>query len=131
MHKFIIGIGTNIEAEKHIAMVMPMLQEKFQILKVATWLKTTPVGLKNQPDYTNGAVLIESELEPAILKSLLIEIEDNCGRTREGPKFGPRTMDLDILTWNHQIIDGEVYTRDFLKTSILELDESFNSLIHP
>lgn len=52
----------------------------------------------------------------------LKEIEDLCGRDRSGPKFGPRTMDLDILTWNDEVIDQDAFTRDFLQSSITELN---------
>lgn len=121
-HKVIIGIGTNIDNESNISKVVPLLEQRFDVIQFSKWLTTEPVGIKEQSNYTNGAVIITTSLSPLELKAQLIEIEDLCGRDRSGPKFGPRTMDLDILTWDQEIIDEDVYTRDFLRTSISELD---------
>lgn len=121
-HRIIIGIGTNIDNDANIAKVKPLLEERFQVLQYAKWLQTEPIGIKEQPIYTNGAALIECSLSPEVLKINLKEIEDLCGRDRSGPKFGPRTMDLDILTWNDEVIDQDVFTRDFLQSSITELN---------
>ncbi|HKI88902.1 MAG TPA: 2-amino-4-hydroxy-6-hydroxymethyldihydropteridine diphosphokinase, partial [Draconibacterium sp.] len=51
----------------------------------------------------------------------LKKIEDELGRDRTVPKFGPRTIDLDIVVWNGKIVDKDYYTRDFLQKNVQEI----------
>jgi len=55
------------------------------------------------------------------LKRRLREIESGLGRVRTANKNGPRTIDLDILVWNGEVVDADVYERGFLRDSIIEL----------
>lgn len=117
----IISIGSNIDAEANIAKMITYLEEKVKIVKVTPLIKTKPIGIENQPDFTNGAVKIETLLPKENLNLLLKSIEDQLGRDRTAAKFGPRTIDLDIVVWNGEIVDNDYYTRDFLKDSVDEL----------
>ncbi|HSH19788.1 MAG TPA: 2-amino-4-hydroxy-6-hydroxymethyldihydropteridine diphosphokinase [Draconibacterium sp.] len=121
MNTCIVGIGSNIDADFNISKMLVILQNHVRIVKVSSMLRTKPIGIKNQPDYTNGAVKIESELNQEDLVALLKSIEDKMGRDRSVPKFGPRNIDLDIVVWNGEIVDPDYYTRDFLKKSVKEL----------
>jgi 2-amino-4-hydroxy-6-hydroxymethyldihydropteridine diphosphokinase len=69
----------------------------------------------------NGALKIQTTLEREDLNVLLKGIEDQMGRDRTAPKFGPRNIDLDIVVWNGEIVDDDYYTRDFLQKSVAEL----------
>ena len=119
----IIGIGSNINAEKNIPKILKILKTKVTVLKVSAFLKTKPIGILNQPDFTNGAVKIQTNIEFEKLNKLLKKIEDQLGRIRTGPKSGSRCIDLDIIVWNNKIIDKDYYTRDFLQKSVSELTE--------
>jgi 2-amino-4-hydroxy-6-hydroxymethyldihydropteridine diphosphokinase len=121
MNAVIIGIGSNIDAESNISKMLEILKEHVEIAKVSEMIKTKPIGIENQPDYTNGAVKISTELNKEDLTVLLKAIEDKMGRDRTVPKFGPRTIDLDIVVWNGEIVDNDYYTRDFLQKSVSEL----------
>jgi 2-amino-4-hydroxy-6-hydroxymethyldihydropteridine diphosphokinase len=121
MNLAIIGIGSNLDAEKHIARMLDILGSHVQIIKVSEFLKTKPIGITNQPDFTNGAVKISTELDITNLEDLLKSIEDQMGRDRTAPKFGPRNIDLDLAVWNGKIVDNDYYTRDFLKKSVDEV----------
>jgi 2-amino-4-hydroxy-6-hydroxymethyldihydropteridine diphosphokinase len=55
------------------------------------------------------------------LKELLISIENQLGRDRQADRWGPRTMDLDIIVWNGKITDTDYYSRDFLQKSVVEV----------
>ena len=118
MNTCIIGIGSNINPETNIAGMLDILRTKVEVIKVSPMIITKPIGIKDQPDYTNGAVKIETELEQDDLNRMLKSIEDELGRDRSGLKFGPRTMDLDIVMWNGEIVDPDYYTRDFLEKSV-------------
>lgn len=121
MNSVIIGIGSNIDAEKNIADMLQLLKDKVEIVKVSSMIKTSPIGIENQPDFTNGAIKITTELNQGKLSVLLKGIEDQLGRDRTAPKFGPRCIDLDIVVWNGEIVDDDYYTRDFLKKSVDEI----------
>ncbi len=117
----IISIGSNIDAESNIAKMIVYLGERVKIVKVTPLIKTKPIGIENQPDFTNGAVKIETLLPKENLNLLLKSIEDQLGRDRTAAKFGSRTIDLDIVVWNGEIVDNDYFTRDFLKNSVDEL----------
>ena len=117
----IIGIGSNIDAETNISKMLEILKSHVEIIKVSSFIKTKPIGIENQPDYMNGAVKISTELNKEDLTVLLKSIEDQMGRDRTAPRFGARTIDLDIVVWNGEIVDDDYYTRDFLQNSVREL----------
>lgn len=117
----ILGIGSNINAEENISKMLELLKDQVDLLKISSFKKTKPIGIEDQPDFTNGAVKIQTSLNRNALNKLLKSIEDELGRARSAEKFGPRTMDLDIVVWNGEIEDKDYYTRDFLKKSVQEV----------
>ena len=121
MNTCIIGIGSNLEAETNIPKMLEILKKHVEIVKVSAMINTKPIGILDQPDFTNGAVKITTELNKENLTVLLKSIEDEMGRDRTVAKFGPRTIDLDIVVWNGEIVDKDYYTRDFLKKSVDEI----------
>ena len=118
MNIVIVSIGSNIDADFNIREMLALLGRKVKILQVSPLIRTRPVGITDQPDFTNGAVKIETDMEIDDLNHTLKSIEDQLGRDRSLPKFGPRTIDLDIVAWNRKIIDEDYYERDFLKASV-------------
>ncbi|MGH8556265.1 MAG: 2-amino-4-hydroxy-6-hydroxymethyldihydropteridine diphosphokinase [Methylococcales bacterium] len=66
-----------------------------------------PMGPKDQPDYVNAVMAIDSLLSPASLLDRLQAIEASQGRIRHGLRWGPRTLDLDILLYNQEIVETE------------------------
>ena len=121
INSVIIGIGSNINAEENISKMLEILALHMDVLRVSTMLKTKPIGIEDQPDFTNGAVKIQTSLDEKELNRLLKKIEDQLGRDRSAPKFGPRTIDLDIVVWNGEIVDKDYYTRNFLQKSVQEV----------
>ncbi len=117
----IIGVGSNIDADANISKMLELLKDQVEVVRVSEMIKTKPIGIENQPDYTNGAVKIETDLNRENLTTLLKSIEDQMGRDRTAPKFGPRNIDLDIVVWNGEIVDNDYYTRDFLQKSVTEI----------
>lgn len=126
MNEVIVGIGSNIDAEKNISSMLEILKEKVEVVKVSPMLQTKALGIIDQPDYTNGAVKIKTAYGRTALTKVLKQIEDQLGRDRTGAKFGPRTMDLDIVVWNGEIVDPDYYTRDFIRKSVRAVDASFS-----
>jgi len=118
MNICIIGIGSNIDAEENIRLMLNLLGCKVEIVCVSSFLKTKPVGIEDQPVFTNGAVKIRTTLAEPELSVLLKGIEDELGRDRTAPRYGPRTIDLDIVVWNGVIVDHDYYSRGFLRASV-------------
>jgi 2-amino-4-hydroxy-6-hydroxymethyldihydropteridine diphosphokinase len=121
MNDCIIGIGSNIEADRNITEMLRLLAAKVEIVQVSQMVQTKPIGIAEQADYTNGAVRIRTKMSLETLSLYLKMLEDQMGRDRSQEKFGPRNIDLDILIWNNAIVDPDYYTRDFLRNSATEL----------
>jgi 2-amino-4-hydroxy-6-hydroxymethyldihydropteridine diphosphokinase len=120
-HKCIIGIGSNINPEQNIATALFYLRQEQEFVAVSSLIKTSPIGIPDQPDFLNGAAKILTTMEIADFKIYLKDIEDRLKRDRTTPKYGPRTIDLDIVIWDGEIIDPDYYSRDFLKTAVDEI----------
>ena len=120
-HEVVIGLGSNIDPEANLEQAVRELESRFKVSKRSQWTRTKPIGIQDQPDFYNGALLMETELEQQSLKKELKQIEDILGRDRSLPKFGPRTIDLDILIWNKKVVDEDYYERDFLRKGVEEI----------
>lgn len=121
LNKVVIGVGSNIDPENNIKKAEQTLAQNHILIRSSSFIETEPIGYKNQDNFLNGAFLIETEMDTPTLKSWLKTLETKLGRVKNTNKNGPRTIDLDIIVWNGEIVDDEVYERDFLKTSIKEL----------
>jgi len=104
-----VGIGSNLgEPERQIAAAGGQLaaEEGIELVAVSTLEETEPVGYLDQPNFLNGAARIETELPARELLERLLAIESRLGRVRgEGLRFGPRTIDLDLLVYGDERID--------------------------
>ena len=120
-HEVVIGLGSNIDPEANLEQAVQELKTRFKVSKRSKWTRTKPIGIQDQPDFYNGALLMETELEQQSLKKELKRIEDILGRDRSLPKCGPRTIDLDILIWNKKVVDEDYYKRDFLRKGVEEI----------
>jgi 2-amino-4-hydroxy-6-hydroxymethyldihydropteridine diphosphokinase len=100
-----VGLGSNLgDSHGLIASALELLgsEDGIEVVAVSTLRETDPVGYEDQPRFLNGAAELETELPPRELLGRLLAIERRLGRVRgEGPRFGPRTLDLDLL-----LVDG-------------------------
>ncbi len=79
--------------------------DDIQVLRVSALRETDPVGYEDQPRFLNGVALLETILGPRELLEVLLGVERDLGRTRHGPRFGPRTIDLDLLLYGDEVVD--------------------------
>jgi len=121
MNHIIIGLGSNINPDQNIQQAREALAEKYHVLAESCFKLTKSVGKIEQADFINGSVLIKTDLTIEQLKKELDAIEKTMGRDRSHDRQGPRTIDLDIVVWNDNIIDQDFYNRNYLKESVLEL----------
>jgi len=76
-----------------------------EVLAVSQLHETEPVGNTDQPEFLNGAVAIETSLSPRELLDTLLRVEQELGRVHDGERWGPRTIDLDLLVYGDEIVD--------------------------
>ena len=100
MNTCILGLGSNIRPRRHIREAKKILGEKFKILKESRFVSTKAVGLLQQGDFMNGALLMTTELNFDQLRPRLKKIEQDLGRPPDSLKYGPRTIDIDILLYD-------------------------------
>ncbi len=111
----VIGLGSNIQADENIPQSIEELRQIVEVVKVAEVMTTQPIGITEQNDFSNSAVLIRVSMSFEALNRQLKSIEDKLGRDRSRPKYGPREIDLDIVVYDDKITDEDYDTRDFLK----------------
>ena len=77
-----------------------------RLLRASGLYRTPAWGLEQQPDFINGVVALETRLDPRELLDELLRIERESGRERDGgPRWGPRTLDLDLLLHGDAVVD--------------------------
>lgn len=108
MHQVFIGMGSNLGDSQQLlqqaAQAMHQLP-KTQLLRMSSLYSSAPVGVPGQPRYTNAVALLETALQPLELLDSLQQIEQEHGRIRTGERWGPRTLDLDLLLYGQQQIN--------------------------
>lgn len=128
-----LGLGSNVgEREAHLRGAIQGLRTHGVVVEaVSSLYETEPVGeILEQPDFLNGAVRIRTALEPEELLDLCKEIEAERGRDFDGPRHGPRPIDVDLLllgdfeltTDRLTLPHPEVTSRRFVLAPLLELD---------
>jgi 2-amino-4-hydroxy-6-hydroxymethyldihydropteridine diphosphokinase len=118
---YIVGVGSNIDAEKNIQQAFKQLKKIDAQVNSATLLYTKPVGFTEQADFINTAFSFTSTLNVTDLKAYLKVIEAQLGRVRTNNKNGPRTIDLDVVKIDNDIVDDDYHKYDFVKKSVDEL----------
>jgi len=81
-----------------------------RIMAVSSFYRTPPLGPQDQPDYLNAAVALETTLAPEALLDHTQRIELQQGRVRKAERWGPRTLDLDIMLFGDEVINTERLT---------------------
>lgn len=138
MSRAYVGLGANLgDREATIRRAVELLgaEPGIEVVAVSTLRETDPVGHADQPSFLNGAVAVETELEPRVLLDRLLAVERELGRVRdEGLRYGPRTIDLDLLLYGDRVLDEPGLTvphprlaeRRFALEPLHELDPSLS-----
>ena len=109
MVRAFVGLGSNLGERRETLLAaigrMRGLSE-VEVKGVSSFRDTEPVDYLDQPRFLNGAAEVETSLGARDLLGRLLEIERRLGRERgEGPRFGPRTIDLDLLLYGDEELD--------------------------
>jgi 2-amino-4-hydroxy-6-hydroxymethyldihydropteridine diphosphokinase len=103
-----VGLGGNLDNPRsYLERAVEALRTDpdIEVVAVSSFRETEPVGYVDQPRFLNGAVALETELSAGELLERLLGIERSLGRRRTGPRYGPRTIDLDLLLYGDETID--------------------------
>lgn len=128
-----VGLGSNLDdpvRQIEDALVALDALPGTRIAAVSGFWRTPPWGLADQPDFINAVACVESGLGARELMAGLLRIERAQGRQREGARWGPRIIDLDLLLYADQCIDEpglvvphpRMAERVFVLVPLLELD---------
>jgi 2-amino-4-hydroxy-6-hydroxymethyldihydropteridine diphosphokinase len=104
-----IGLGSNLadpRAQVEHAMQALAGMPRTALLRRSRLYRSEPWGQANQPEFTNAVVALETNLSPRELLDALLAIERGAGRVRDGTRWGPRVLDLDIVAYGDQVINA-------------------------
>ena len=100
-----VGLGSNLgDREGTLRRALEALARHVDVSAVSSFRETDPVGLLEQPRFVNAAARVETELSPRDLLDVLLAVERELGRER-GERWGPRTIDLDLLLYGDESLD--------------------------
>jgi 2-amino-4-hydroxy-6-hydroxymethyldihydropteridine diphosphokinase len=97
-----IGLGSNLGDRESL---IRRAAELIGATRLSEIRETEPWGYEQQPRFLNAVAEIETALAPRRLLDHLLDVEARLGRERVGPKWGPRTIDLDLLLYGDETID--------------------------
>ncbi|MDN3717142.1 2-amino-4-hydroxy-6-hydroxymethyldihydropteridine diphosphokinase [Vibrio breoganii] len=128
-----IAVGSNLgdpvaQAKQAIESLRDLPRSR--VIQASSLYSSTPMGPQNQPDYINAVVKIETELQPLELLDNTQKIENEQGRVRKEERWGPRTLDLDIILYGDETIDQPrlvvphygMREREFVLYPLLEIE---------
>lgn len=104
MTEVFVGVGSNVERERRIPEGLHALQQQFGELRVSPVYETAAVGFDGSP-FFNLVVSFGCCLSPRLLVESLHDIERQCGRRANSPRFAPRPLDLDLLLYDDFVIE--------------------------
>lgn len=133
MTRAFVGIGANLgdrRATLERAVELLDARDDLTVVAVSSLRETDPWGPVPQPPFLNGAVAVETALSARELLESLLAVERALGRSREGERWGPRTIDLDLLLFGDEVIDEpglqvphpRLHERVFALEPLAELD---------
>lgn len=130
-----IALGSNLgQPLQHANAAIAALKKIPQtvLIQHAPFYRSTPLGPQNQPDFLNTVIEVSTTLSAEQLLNYTQQIEHDLGRERKEQRWGPRTLDLDILLFGNQMINSErliiphydMMNREFVLYPLFDLDPS-------
>jgi 2-amino-4-hydroxy-6-hydroxymethyldihydropteridine diphosphokinase len=131
-----IGLGSNLGnpgARLKEALLQLGEISGIELRKISGLYRTAPWGKLDQDDFFNAVVLVETDLQPGELLQVLLQIEQQMGRDRSAGRWGPRSIDLDLLSYDDLVMKSpslelphpRMHLRAFVLQPLLELDPDF------
>src|SRR5579862_5270031 len=136
MVEVFIGLGSNLgNREGSLKRALELLKQEMRLEKISSFYESEPMYLKDQPWFLNCVAKFETSLSPEELLSHLKIVEKKLGREK-GTRYGPRSIDLDILFYENGIVESEglkiphpmIQERKFVLVPMAEIEPDY---IHP
>jgi len=141
-HRAAIALGSNLpswfgEPRANVLAAVEHIRSLGRVVVVSTLIVTEPEIYIDQPQFVNGALVLDTELGPVELMRALLEVERELGRVRTGvPPKGPRVIDLDLIFYDNVVMETDeltlphpgVATRGFVLRPLAEIAEEW---VHP
>jgi 2-amino-4-hydroxy-6-hydroxymethyldihydropteridine diphosphokinase len=128
-----LGLGANlndpINQLNQAVAALKALPDTDSSIQVSAFYSSKPMGPQDQPDYVNAVACINTTLQPLDLLALTQKNELDLGRVRKDERWGPRTLDIDILLFGEQTLNSSTLTvphygmtlREFVIYPLLEI----------
>jgi 2-amino-4-hydroxy-6-hydroxymethyldihydropteridine diphosphokinase len=107
-HRAYVALGSNLDDPiQHLRRALVDLDaiRKTRVIRSSHLYRNPPLGPQDQPDFVNAVACLETELEPRSLLEEVLAIERAHGRVRDKERWGPRTLDIDILLYDDRVIE--------------------------
>ena len=138
MTRAYIGLGSNLgDRRAQLEEALRRLDDDpaISVVAVSSFRDTDPVGVVDQPLFLNAAAALDTSVEPRELLDRLLAVERALGRDRSGERWGPRTVDLDLLLYGDVSLDEpgltvphpRLHERRFVLEPLLELDPALDA----
>lgn len=108
MIRVYLALGSNLAQpldQVNAALAALAALPQTQLVTCSSFYRSTPLGPQDQPDYLNAVVALDTTLAPEALLDATQAIEQQQGRVRKAERWGPRTLDLDMLLYGDQVIN--------------------------
>jgi 2-amino-4-hydroxy-6-hydroxymethyldihydropteridine diphosphokinase len=135
-HRAYVGLGSNQgDAVENLARGFQALARLGNVARRSSLYRTQPWGKTDQPEFVNAVALLETALSPRELLAGLKSAEARLGRV-PGERWGPRIIDLDLLTYDEREIDEaglrvphpHLRERAFVLVPLAEIDATYESV---
>jgi 2-amino-4-hydroxy-6-hydroxymethyldihydropteridine diphosphokinase len=109
VHRACLLLGSNIEPERHLSLAVQRLQALLIVERVSHAWETPAVGSEG-PNFLNAALLVRTDLAPQELKEQVLRpLENELGRVRGAYLSALRTIDIDVILWDDQVLDEMIW----------------------
>jgi 2-amino-4-hydroxy-6-hydroxymethyldihydropteridine diphosphokinase len=120
-HQACLLLGSNIDPQRNIPRAMALLGEVVEITSTSLVWETPAVGSAGE-NFWNVAVLVRTHLDARQLKDAVLRpLEKRLGRQRRADKFAPRTIDIDIVAWDCQVTDPNIWQYAYAAVPVSEV----------
>lgn len=127
-NKAILLVGSNIEPQKNIASALLEIRRLAILVAHSRVWETAAVG-SDGPNFLNLALEIKTLRDPQQIKNEIITpVENKLHRVRSTDKYAPRTIDIDVIVYNNEVLDQNLWEKAFVALPVVELAPH---LLHP
>lgn len=128
-----VGLGGNLGSpSRQVSLALEQLDgvPETRLLKASRLYRSRPWGVADQPNFVNAVAALDTWLPPGALLERLQALEADAGRVREGARWGPRVLDLDLLLYGDRVSDDphlelphpRMHERAFVLVPLLEIE---------